>query len=168
MSLREKYSQEIDEILAKYPPEHKRSAVMPLIYMAQREGGFVSKEEMAEIAAIVGITETEVASLIGFYSLYHDQQEGKYRLQVCTDLPCALRGSDKFLHDLCAHLGIKPGETTPDGLFTVEEVKCLAACDHAPVMQVQSPDGIEYHEKLTLDMTLGLLDALRQTEEGKE
>ncbi len=167
MSLREKYSQEIDEILAKYPPEHKRSAVMPLIYMAQRDGGFVSKEEMSEIAAIVGITETEVASLIGFYSLFHDEQAGKYRLQVCTDLPCALRGSDKFLHDLCEHLGVQPGETTEDGLFTVEEVKCLAACDHAPVMQVQSPDGIEYHEKLTLDMTLGLLDALRAAEEDK-
>ncbi len=167
MSLMEKYSQEIERILAKYPPEHKRSAVMPLIYMAQREGGYVSKEEMAEIAAIVGITETEVASLIGFYTLFHDKQEGKYRLQICTDLPCALRGADKFLRDVCDHLGIQPGETTEDGLFTVEEVKCLAACDHAPVMQVQSPQGIEYHEQLTLDMTIGLLDALRQAEEAK-
>ncbi len=167
MSLMEKYSQEIEQILAKYPPEHKRSAVMPLIYMAQREGGYVSKEEMAEIAAIVGITTTEVASLIGFYTLFHDKEEGKYRLQICTDLPCALRGADKFLADVCQHLGVKPGETTADGLFTVEEVKCLAACDHAPVMQVQSPEGIEYHEQLTLEMTIGLLDALRQAEEAK-
>ncbi len=167
MSLKEKYSQEIEQILAKYPPEHKRSAVMPLIYMAQREGGYVTKEEMAEIAAIVGITETEVASLIGFYTLFHDKKEGIYRLQICTDLPCALRGADRFLRDVCDHLGIQPGETTPDGLFTVEEVKCLAACDHAPVMQVQSPQGIEYHEQLTLDMTIGLLDALRQAEEAE-
>ena len=75
---------------------------------------------LQEIADIVGITKTEVASIIGFYSLYYDKPEGKYRIQVCTDLPCALRGSEEFLGKLCDRLGIKPGETTEDGLITVE------------------------------------------------
>ena len=168
MSLAEKYPQEIEKILAKYPPEHKRSAVMPLIYLAQREGGYVSKEEMSEIAQITGITSTEVASLIGFYTLFHAEPEGKYRLQVCTDLPCALRGSQEFLDKLCDELGIAPGETTPDGLITIEEVKCIAACDHAPVLQVQSPEGIEYHEDMTVEMTLGIIDALRESAKNGE
>ena len=146
MSLEKKYSKEVKQILAKYPPEHKRSAVMPLLYLAQREEGFVNKEAMQDIAQIVGITETEVASIIGFYSLYHDRKAGKYRMQVCTDLPCALRGADEFLNNLCGNLGIKVGETTEDGLVTLEAVMCLASCDRAPMVQTQVPDGIKYHD----------------------
>ncbi len=100
-NLVEKYPREIERILNKYPPEEKRAAVMPLIYMAQREGGYVTPEEMGEIAEIVGISATDVASLIGFYTLFHDHEEGKVRIQVCNDLPCALRGSEEFLNSLC-------------------------------------------------------------------
>ena len=87
MSLTEKYNEEVKAILAKYP--NKRSAVMPLLYLAQREGGFVTKESMAEIGAMLGMETTEVAAIVGFYSLYHDEEAGKYRMQVCADLPCA-------------------------------------------------------------------------------
>lgn len=162
MSLVEKYPKEVKKILAKYPPEHKRSAVMPLLYMAQREEGYVDRHAMQDIAALVEITETEVASIIGFYTLYHDAPEGKLRIQVCTDLPCALRGADQFLADLCEKLGIEPGGTTPDGLVTVEPVMCLAACDKAPMFQIQGPDGIEYHENMTVEKTMELIEALKE------
>ena len=161
--LAEKYPEEVKKSLAKYPPEQKRSAVMPLLYLAQRDGGYVTKEAMAEIAGMLDITTTEVASLIGFYTLFHDEKAGKYRMQVCTDLSCALRGADKFLEELCGNLGIKVGETTPDGLVTVEAVMCLAGCDKAPMFQLQSADGIEYHENMTVDKTMELVEALRKT-----
>lgn len=162
MSLEKKYPKEVKQILSKYPPEHKRSAVMPLLYLAQREEGFVTKSAMQDIAQMLEITETDVASIIGFYTLYHDKQEGKYRMQVCTDLPCALRGADEFLENLCGNLGIKVGETTEDGLVTLESVMCLAACDRAPMFQTQGPDGIEYHEYMTVDRTMELINALKQ------
>lgn len=166
MSLTEKYPKEVEKILAKYPPERKRSAVMPLLYLAQREAGYVDRHAIQDIAGMLEITETEVASLVGFYTLYHDEPAGKLRIQVCVDLPCALRGADKFLADLCASLHIEPGGTTADGLITVEPVMCLAACDKAPVFQTQGPDGIAYHENMTVDKTLELVEALRKS--GKE
>ena len=162
MSLAEKYPQEIEKILAKYPPEHKRSAVMALLYMAQREEGYVSKADKADIAQILDMTSTEISAIVGFYSLYHDKKAGKYRIQVCTDIGCALRGADQYLADLCEKLDVKPGETTDDGLVTIEEVKCLAACDKAPMFQVQSEMGIKYHEKMTVDTTLELIEELRK------
>jgi NADH-quinone oxidoreductase subunit E len=164
--LLEKYPKEVKQILAKYSPEHKRSAVMPLLYLAQREDGYVDRHAMQEIAALLDITETEIASLVGFYTLYHDEPAGKLRIQVCTDLPCALRGADQFLMDLCGKLGIEPGGTTSDGLVTVEPVMCLAACDKAPMFQTQGPDGIKYHENMTVDKTMELIEALKQA--GKE
>lgn len=156
--LQEKYAAEIEKHLSKYPPAQKRSAVMPLLYMAQREGGYVSQHDIEDIAEICEITTSEVTSIIGFYTLYHDKPEGKIRIQVCNDLPCALRGADKFLAELCEALGIQPGETTPDGLVTVEPVMCLAACDKAPMFQTQSSTGIEYHEHMTVEKTLELIE----------
>ena len=160
--LREKYPDEIQNILAKYPVDQKRSAVMPLLYLAQREGGFVTKAALEEIAGICEITPTEVASIVGFYSLYHDEQAGTYRIQVCTDLPCALRGADEFLAKLCENIGIRVGETTADGLITVEEVKCLAGCHRAPMFQVQGGGDITYHENQTVESALQVIDGLRK------
>lgn len=161
-TLLEKYSDEVQAILAKYPADQKRSAVMPLLYLAQREGGFVTKQAMQEIGEICEITATEVAGIVGFYSLYYDEQAGKYHIQVCTDLPCALRGADEFLAKLCENLGIQVGETTPDGKVTVEAVMCLAGCDKAPMFQVQGPDGLEYHENQTVESALELVEKLRE------
>jgi NADH-quinone oxidoreductase subunit E len=162
--LAEKYPDEIRTILEKYPPDQKRSAVMPLLYLAQRESGYVNRQAMQEIAEILDISATDVGSIIGFYTLYYDQAEGKYRIQVCTDLPCALRGADEFLEKLCENLGIRVGETTPDGVVTVEKVMCLAACDHAPVFQVQTGDGLAYHESQTLESALRYIESLRKME----
>ena len=163
MSLEKKYPEEVKQILSKYPPEHKRAAVMPLLYLAQREEGYLTKAAMQDVSRIVGITETDIAALVGFYTLYHDKKEGKYRMQVCTDLPCALRGAEQFMEALCTNLGIKVGETTADGFVTVEAVTCLAACDKAPMFQTQGPDGIKYHENMSVDRTMELISVLRRS-----
>jgi len=164
--LAEKYPDEIKRIMAKYPPEQKRSAVMPLLYLAQREGGYVTKGAMEDIAEMLDITSTDVAEIVGFYTLYHDKPAGKYRMQVCTDLPCALRGADKFMQQLCTNLGIQVGETTPDGLITIEAVTCLAGCDRAPMFQIQSNDGLEYHENMSVDKTMELVETLKKAGQG--
>lgn len=180
-NLQQKYTGEVEAILAKYPSDQKRSAVMPLLFLAQRQRGVVDRQSMNDIAEIVEISTTDVASIAGFYTLYYEEPDlpagavrfsaqgkeseghpavGKYRIQVCTDLPCALRGADTFLEKLSAYLGIRPGETTADGLITLEEVKCLAACDKAPMFQVQSGDGLKYYENQTIESAMKLVDAL--------
>ena len=156
------YAQEIENILAKYPPERKRSAVMPLLYLAQREEGYISARALLEIAEICEISVTDVASIVGFYTLYYDQPLGRYHILVCTDLPCALRGAETFLQQLCEKLGVEVGQTTADGLFIIEEVKCLAACHRAPMFQVQGDGEIRYHENQTVETALEVIEALRQ------
>ena len=163
----EKYADEIQAILTKYPPEQRRAAVMPLLHLAQRDQMYVTKQTMSEIADILGISSTDVASIVGFYTLYYDQAAGTYRVQVCTDLPCALRGAEQFLEGLCQNLGIRIGETTPDGAVTVEAVMCLAACDKAPMFQVQSGEGLSYHENQTVESAVSLVDELRRKAQVK-
>jgi NADH-quinone oxidoreductase subunit E len=162
--LREKYADEVQAILAKYPDDQagKRSAVMPLLYLAQRVYGYITKDAIGQVAEICEISTTDVASLIGFYTLFHDTETGKYHIQVCTDLPCALRGAEEFMQKLCENLGIKVGETTPDGLIRVESVMCIAGCDKAPVFQVQSPQGLEYYENQTVESALEVVKKLRE------
>jgi NADH-quinone oxidoreductase subunit E len=160
--LREQYGAEIDTVLAKYPADQKRSAVMPLLYIAQREHGYVTRDQLDQVGEILGISSTDVASIVGFYTLYHDEPEGRYRIQVCNDLPCALRGADKFLRELCDRLGVEPGGTTTDGVVTVEGVMCLAACHHAPMFQVQSRTEISYHEDQTVEKAIQMVESWRQ------
>lgn len=158
--LLKKYPEEIERILSTYPAERKQAAIMPLLHLAQREAGYISRESIKEIAEITGNTPTEVASVVGFYSLFHDHPDGKIRLQVCTDVACDLRGAKAYLEELCTQLGIHPGETTEDGLIIIEEVKCLAACDHAPLFQAQIGDELEYHENQTSARTLDWLGSM--------
>jgi len=162
-----KYKDEVERILAKYPADFKRSAVMPLLYLAQREPGYVRRQAMADIAEILEISSTEVASIAGFYSLYYEQPHGHYHIQVCNDLPCAMRGADQFLQQVCDYLGVKVGETTSDGLFTVEAVKCLAACHRAPMFQVQDGDGLSYHENQTLESAVAWIEAMRAAQRAE-
>ena len=161
--LSKKYPKEVKQILSKYPPEGKRSAMMPLLFLAQREEGYISKAAMQDIAGLLNVTETEVAGVVGFYTLYHEEKEGKYRIQVCADLPCALRGAEGFVKNLCDNLGVKVGETTEDGLLTIEAVMCLAACDKAPMFQTQGPEGSKYHENMTVEKTMELVEELRKS-----
>ncbi len=136
---------------------------MPLLYVAQREKMYVSQEDMANVAEIIGVAPTEVASIVGFYSLYYDKPGAKYRIQVCTDLPCALRGADQFMEGLCHKLGLDHhhGGTTQDGKVTVEGVMCLAASDKAPMFQLQSGEGIFYHENQTVERAMELIKKLQ-------
>jgi NADH-quinone oxidoreductase subunit E len=166
-ALLQKYPQEVETILAKYPPEQKRAATMPLLYLAQREHGYVTRQSLHDIGEIVGISATDVASLVGFYTLYHDQPCGKFVIEVCNDLPCALRGAEQFLQDLCDNLGLKLGETSTDGLITIEAVTCLAGCDHAPLFQVQTGEGLAYHEDQTVESALALIEGWRARESAQ-
>lgn len=156
-----KHKDEVERILAKYPEGFKRSAVMPLLFLAQREQGYLRRRAMTDIAEILGISATEVASVAGFYSLYYEEPHGHYHIQVCNDLPCAMRGADAFLEQVCNYLEVKVGETSADGLFTVEAVKCLAACHRAPMFQVQGDGDIAYHENQTLETAVAWIEEVR-------
>lgn len=160
--LAEKYTEEIKAILAKYPD--KRSAVLPVMYLAQEAYGFMSKEAMRDVASVLGLDPTHVLSLSGFYSLYYEEPVGKFVLEICNDLPCALRGADEFVEMACNKLDIGVEETTADGLFTIKTVMCLAACDKAPMMQV----NLRYEENLDEEKFDALITRLRQqAENGK-
>jgi NADH-quinone oxidoreductase subunit E len=160
--LADTHSSEIKAILKKYPAEQKRSAVMPLLFLAQREYGHITPAALVEVAELLDLDPTEVGSLVGFYTLYHDEAAGKYRIQICTDLPCALRGAEEFARQLCENIGIRLGETTEDGMVTVEEVMCLAGCDKAPMFQVQDAEGIHYHENQTPESAMEVIDKLKK------
>jgi len=151
----EKYKDRIDQIFAKYPD--KRSAIMALLYVAQEEYGNITREAMEEIATMIGVDTTQVHSIVGFYTMYREAPKGKYWLQVCTDLPCALKGADQFYEDLKTHLNVDDGGTTADNMFTVEHVMCLAACDKAPMLQC----NFYYAENLDMDKMKTFIDQWR-------
>lgn len=163
-----KYPEEIQTILSKYPAEQKRSAVMPLLFLAQRDTTYVTRQAVQEIAEIAEVSPTDVASIVGFYTLFHEEPGGRYRIQICTDLPCALRGAEAFLAEVSQHLGIGVGETTADGMFTIEEVKCLAACHRAPMFQIQGDGEITYHEHQTLDTARAIFEELKHKSQPVE
>ena len=163
----DKHAAEISSILAKYPPTQKRSAVMPLLYLAQSEYGYINPAALVEVGDLIDLSPTEVASVVGFYTLYADASFGKRRMQICTDLPCALRGADAFAAEVCQKAGVKLGEITPDGEFMVEAVMCLAGCNHAPMFQVQDANGIHYHESPSIDQPLTADQALAIMDEYK-
>jgi NADH-quinone oxidoreductase subunit E len=156
MRLKQKYPQEIEAILAKYPADQKRAAVMPLLYLAQRDEGYIKKQSLADIGEILHLSTTDVAGIVGFYTLYHEHSWGEntgYR--SATTCPAPYGEPMISWQKLCENLGIKVGETTPDGLVTVEAVMCLAGCDRAPMFQVQTGEGLAYHENQTIDSALG-------------
>ncbi|HBF41399.1 MAG TPA: hypothetical protein DDW19_06410 [Anaerolineaceae bacterium] len=167
-SLAKKYPEETARILAQYPADQKRAAIIPLLHLTQQDDGFISIAAMNDVADLADVSVTDVASIVGYYTLFHDHPEGKIRLQVCTDVACMLRGAREYLTALSKGLGIQPGETTPDGLVTLEEVKCLAACDHAPMFQSQIGDMIEYHENQTPEKTLDWLRSMSASVKGGE
>lgn len=153
--LAEKYADRIEKIFAKYPD--KRSAVMALLYVAQEEYGWLSDDALGEVSELCDMDPTQVRSIAGFYTMFREQPKGKFWLQVCTDLPCALRGADQFYRELCDLLGVSDGGTTEDGMFTVEQVMCLAACDRAPMLQC----NFHYHEHLNIERMKELIDEWR-------
>lgn len=153
--LAEKYTAEIEAILKKYPD--KRSAVLPVMYLAQEAYGYMSQDAMRDVASVLDLDPTHVLSLAGFYSLYYEDPVGRYVLEICNDLPCALRGADDFVEMACHKLGVGVEETTADGLFTIKTVMCLAACDKAPMLQV----NLKYEENLDEEKFDALITRLR-------
>lgn len=147
--------EEVDAIIARYP--EKRSAIMPLMHLAQREKGYLDEEDFAYIGRLVGQTTAYVESVASFYVMYRRKPHGKYTVVVCEGLSCMLRGSERLAARLEERLGIKDGETTPDGLVTLERThECLAACEGGPCLQV----NYEYYMNVDDEKADRLVDAL--------
>lgn len=148
----------VKEILAKYPEERKKSAVMPLLDLAQRQNdNWVSKDVIACIANTLEMPEIKVYEVASFYTMYNLQPVGKYLLQFCKTTPCMLRGIDQIIKDCKEKLGIEMDQTTVDNLFTLKEVECLGACVNAPVVQIND----DFVEDLTSESFAQILDDLK-------
>lgn len=147
----------IEKIIAKYPKGYQASAVIPLLDLAQRQEGWVTKPAIDLIAEILGMPVIRVLEVATFYTMFNLHPMGKCHLQVCTSLSCWLRGSDDVVRACKDKLGVNFGETTPDGEFTVSEVECAGACVNAPVVAV----GDEYYEDLDYESMSKLIDALK-------
>jgi len=148
---------ELIETVKRYPI--KRSAVLHGLRLVQREAGYVTEAGMREVAALLEMTPHEVYDVATFYTMFYLRPKGEYLIQVCRTLPCALGGAEKLLGHLEQRLGIRAGQTTADGKFTLVTVECLAACGKAPVMQVNDT----YHEALTLDRVDQLIEQWEKT-----
>lgn len=142
----DKAIQEVNRIISFYPEGKQKSAVIPVLHLAQQEfGGWLSAETMDYVASLLNLKPIEVYEVATFYSMYNLKPVGKYLFEVCQTGPCMLNGSDDIVKYIYDKLGIKPGETTADGLFTLKTVECLGACGYAPMMQL----GKNYREHLT-------------------
>lgn len=140
--------QEFNRLVARYPEGKQKSALLPVLHLAQDSfGGWLSSDTMDYVAELLQLNPIEVYEVATFYSMYNLKPVGRYMFEVCQTGPCMLRGSDDIIAYIGERLGIKPGETTPDGLFTLKTVECLGACGYAPMMQL----GKHYREHLTKD-----------------
>jgi len=154
----------VEEILKKYPSNRKKSAVMPLLDLAQRQNqNWISKGVIEKIATILEMPEIKVYEIASFYTMYNLKPVGKFLLQFCKTTPCMLRGIDQIIKDCEKKLGIKIDQTTADSLFTLKEVECLGACVNAPVVQIND----DYFEDLTSEKFQQILDDLKNGEEIK-
>jgi NADH-quinone oxidoreductase E subunit len=148
--------QQFDELVARYP--EKRSALIPLLHEVQAEVGHLSPEAVAWVAEYLGLSPADVMSVASFYDMLHLEPVGTHLIYVCQNLTCALRGSERLIRHLETTLGIRMGETTPDGKITVKRMECLASCGTAPSIQV---DGV-YHHEVTPEALDALLADLRR------
>jgi len=145
----------VNKIIKRYPKGRQKSALLPVLHIAQSENlGWLSAEMMDYVATLLGIQPIEVYEVASFYSMFNLQPVGNCVIEVCQTGPCWLNGAEEIVAHFQKRLGIKPGETTTDGKFTLKLVECLAACGNAPVIQV----GTEYHENLTIQKVDDLLD----------
>ena len=150
--------QKVQEIIARYPEGKQKSALIPLLHLAQEENnGWLSVEAMDYVAGLLQIKPIEVYEVASFYSMYNLEPVGKCLLEVCQTGPCWLRGSDDIVEHLEKKLGIKNGETTADGMFTLKTVECLGSCGTAPMMQIAD----KYYENLTPESAMNLLRSMK-------
>ena len=151
-----------DENVARYPPDQRKSAILFALYLAQQQQGHITGAAMRHVAQQIGCTAADVEDVVSFYTMFYTKPVGRYVLNVCRTLSCALLGAERVTEALSAKLGIKPGETTPDGAFTLVEVECLGACDRAPVVMVND----DWHECLAPERAAQFVDDLRTAGPG--
>jgi len=149
---------EVEQIIQRYPEGKQKSAVIPVLHLAQEEfGGWLSAETMDYVASVLNLQPIEVYEVATFYSMYNLKPVGRYLFEVCQTGPCMLNGSDNIIKYIFEKLGIKPGETTSDGMFTLKTVECLGACGYAPMMQL----GKNYREHLTKEKVDSIINECR-------
>ena len=141
-----------------YAPENRVSAVLHALYLVQEQQGYISNNAVRHVAQVIGCTTAEVEDVVSYYVMFHRGPVGKYVLQVCTTLSCALAGAERVVEELQSKLGIKVGETDPTGMFTIQQMECLGACDRAPVMMVNND---HWHERLKPEQVGGLVDRMK-------
>jgi NADH-quinone oxidoreductase E subunit len=149
--------EEMRSHLTKYPPDRKRSALIPLLFVIQRERGYIDNPGVNFLAQFLGEEITDVWETATFYSMFNLRPIGRHHIQICKTLSCKIMGEPEITEHVCSKLGIHPGETTEDGKFTVSLVECLGSCGTAPMMQI----GFDYYENLTketVDKVLSSLD----------
>ena len=146
-----------ERVAARYPPERRRSAILPALYLAQRQQGYITANAMRHVASVIGCSAAEVEDVVSFYTMFYTKPVGKYVLQVCRTLSCALLGAERVTASLAETLGLKPGETDAAGAFTLLEVECLGACDRAPLVMVNNA----WHERLGPEDAARLVERLR-------
>jgi NADH-quinone oxidoreductase E subunit len=149
---------ELDEIITKYPSDRKRSAVLAALYLVQDQAGYITANGMRHVAEILEMTPAEVEDVATYYVMFYKEKVGKYVLQVCRTLSCALMGAERVTEALSEKLGIKVGETDPSGMFTLLEFECLGACDRAPIVMVNNE---HWHECLKPEEAARLVDAIK-------
>ena len=152
---RERFAREV----AKYPPEQAQSAVMACLAIVQQEQGWVSPESEAAVAAYLGMAPIAVHEVTTFYNMYNQRPLGRFKLNVCTNLPCQLRDGQTALDHLCTRLGVEEGGTTTDGVFTVQKSECLGACADSPVMLVNDRQMCSFMSRERLDALIDTLKA---------
>jgi NADH-quinone oxidoreductase subunit E len=146
-----------DVVVQRYPPDRRRSAVLPALYLVQYQQGFITASSMRYVASLLGLTPADVEDVVSYYTMFSSKPVGTFVLNVCRTLSCALNGAERVTEELTAKLGIKPGETDASGTFTLMEVECLGACDRAPALMVNDA----WHECLTPESASKLIDDLR-------
>lgn len=158
MKFSEEKLNKVNEIMARYPEGKQKSALIPVLHIAQEEfGGWLDVPVMDYVAELLHINPIEVYEVATFYTMFNMKPVGKYVLEVCQTSPCMLRGSDQIIDHIKNKLGIEAGETTPDGLFTLKPAECLGACGYAPMMQL----GKFFKENLTIEKVDALLEDLK-------
>jgi NADH-quinone oxidoreductase subunit E len=153
----------LDELLTKYPPDRKRSAVLAALYLVQEQQGHLTASGMRHVGEILQLTPAEVEDVATYYVMFFKEKVGKYVLQVCRTLSCALAGAERVTEALAGKLGIHPGETDPSGMFTLLEFECLGACDRAPIVMVNNE---HWHERVRPEDCSKLVDDLKARGEG--
>ena len=148
-----------DKEVAKYPADQKQSAVMACLAIVQQEQGFVSGESEKLVAEYLGMPPIAVHEVTTFYNMYNQHALGKYKFNVCTNLPCQLRNGQEALNHLCSRLGVEEGGTSADGMFTVQKSECLGACADAPVLLVNDRQMVSFMDNTRLDELLATLKA---------